>query len=153
MLWILLLLTLIALVNAGLLVWIGVSIHNNQKETLKNMNEQETRLNQALGVLQTAVAALLVMVQNLVAANPDLSDETAAIENLATSINDAIATAQGGGTPEPIPVDPEPVPGGGDPTGGGTSGGDGGEPTGGGEPEPGGGESPSGGDPIPGQES
>lgn len=104
MLCILLLLVLIALLNAGLLVWIGVSIHNNHKESKKMANEQEIRLNTALDVLKAGVAQLIVLVLALAANNPDLSDETAAITTLGNDIQAAIETAQGGGTPEPIPV-------------------------------------------------
>ncbi len=121
MICLLLLLALIALLNAGLLLWVGVSINTNHKERLTLMKEQETRLNAALDVLSTAVATLVALVSTLVANNPDLSDETTKIEGLATSIQAAIEVAQGGGTPDPIPVPGEDTPGGTD--GGSTDGG------------------------------
>lgn len=121
MFWVLLILVLIALLNTGLLVWIGVSNYTYHKETIAMANEQETRLDAALDVLKAGVAQLIVMVLTLVQNNPDLSDETASIVQLGNDIQAAIETAQGGGTPEPIPV-PEPGEGGGsDTTGGGST--------------------------------
>lgn len=129
MYWILLLLVLIALLNAGLLVWIGGLVKSTLKETIV-MNEQETRLNAALDVLKAGVAQLVILVATLVSNNPDLSDETAAITKLGEDIQAAIETAQGGGTPDPIPPPVDPADtggtGGGDTSGGGGSG-DGGD--------------------------
>lgn len=115
---------LLALAGLGLLTWIGLSINKNHKESLQMASEQETRLDAALDVLKNGVAALIALVTQLVANNPDLSDETAAITQLGSDIQAAIDTAQGGGTPQPIPVPGEAgTPGSTDQPGGGSSGG------------------------------
>jgi hypothetical protein len=93
---------LLGLIQTGLLVWIGISIKNQHKEIVNMASEQEARLNEALNVLKGGVASLIVLVQELVANNPDLSDETAAITKLGTDIQTAIDEATGGGTLEPV---------------------------------------------------
>lgn len=93
---------LLGLIQAGLLVWIGYSVNKNHKEIVSMANEQETRLNEALNVVKGGVAALIVLVQQLVANNPDLSDETASLTKLGEDIQTAIDEATGGGSTAPV---------------------------------------------------
>lgn len=126
MICLLLLLALIALLNAGLLLWVGVSINNNHKESIEMANLHEEQLNAALDVLKQRADAIVAALEALKAANPDLTDEIARVEALASQLKGAVETTQGGNVPEP-----------GDPTGGttdpGTDGGstDGGSTSGG----------------------
>lgn len=136
LIYLLLIANLILGVSAIVMIFgLWVILVKNQEESIAMANEQEQRLNTVLESLGTSVALIISLLQELVAANPDLTDEIAKVETLVTAINTAIEEARGGGeVPEPpgvpgdeTPTDPapgdetptDPAPGEGDPAPGG----------------------------------